>query len=389
MKMTVSRIVATALLLTAVSAATADLTAAVSAIERGDYATALHELRLLAEQGDAKAQFNLGVMYAKGGGVPQNDRQAVFWWRKAAEQGLVEAQYNLGLMYANGKGVPQNDRQAVFWWRKAAEQGYAEAQYNLGVNYDRGKGVPQNDRQAVFWYHKAAEQGLAGAQYNLGVMYDNGEGVPQNDRQAVFWWRKAAEQGDAKAQFNLGVMYDKGEGVPQNDRQAVFWYRKAAEQGLAKAQFNLGVRYAKGEGVPKDFVQAYAWYNLAAAQGGEKAKQYLDLLLKLMTSAQIAEAQQISRKLEARISNRGESPSSLISDGSVRSPAPSRKTVLEAQKLLASLGYDPGPADGWAGQRTKAAVRQFQRDLGITPTGRISEELLALLAVAAAVRQKN
>ena len=61
--------------------------------------------------------------------------------------------------------------------------------------------------------------------------------------------------------------------------------------------------------------------------------------------------------------------------------------MLEAQKLLASLGYDPGPADGRAGQRTKAAVRQFQRDLGITPTGRISGELLALLAVAAAVQQ--
>ena len=61
--------------------------------------------------------------------------------------------------------------------------------------------------------------------------------------------------------------------------------------------------------------------------------------------------------------------------------------MLEAQKLLASLGYDPGLADGRADQRTKAAVRQFQRDLGITSTGRMSEELLALLAVAAVVRQ--
>ena len=353
MKMTVSRIVATALLLTAMSAATADFTAAVSAYKRGDYATALRELRPLAEQGDA------------------------------------EAQYNLGVMYERGEGVPQNDRQAVFWYRKAAEQGDAEAQYNLGVMYERGEGIPQNGRQAVFWYRKAAEQGDAEAQYNLGVMYERGEGIPQNGRQAVFWYRKAAEQGDAEAQFNLGVMYDRGKGVPQNNRQAVFWYRKAAEQGDAKAQYNLGFSYANGEGVPKDFVQAYAWSNLAAAQGDEEAKRYLDLLQEVMTSAQIAEAQQISRKLEAQISNRGESTSSLISDGSVRSPAPSRKTVLEAQKLLASLGYDPGPADGWAGQRTKAAVRQFQRDLGITPTGRISEELLALLAVAAAVRQKN
>ena len=99
-----------------------------------------------AEQGNAKAQFYLGVMYANGQGVHQNEKQAEYWYRKAAEQGNASAQYNLGVMYENGQGVRQDPVQAVQWYRKAAEQGLAEAQYNLGGMYAKGKGVRQDDK---------------------------------------------------------------------------------------------------------------------------------------------------------------------------------------------------------------------------------------------------
>ncbi len=66
------------------------------------------ELRRVAEQGDAAAQFDLGLMYLKGEGVPQDHAEAVKWYRRAAEQGLAEAQFNLGLMYDKGEGVPQD-----------------------------------------------------------------------------------------------------------------------------------------------------------------------------------------------------------------------------------------------------------------------------------------
>jgi len=75
---------------------------AVVAYKRGDYATALRLYRRLADQGKPSAQHNLGVMYAKGEGVPQNHAEAVKWYRRAADQGFARAQYNLGLMYANG-----------------------------------------------------------------------------------------------------------------------------------------------------------------------------------------------------------------------------------------------------------------------------------------------
>ncbi len=111
----------------------ADFKAGVEAYDRGDYATALTEFRPLAQQGNAKAQFNLGLMYSKGQGVPQDDKEAVRWYRLAAEQGQASAQNNLGVAYSEGRGVPLEDKEAVRWYRLAAEQGNAEAQSNLGL----------------------------------------------------------------------------------------------------------------------------------------------------------------------------------------------------------------------------------------------------------------
>ena len=93
------RIVSALLLLVASSSVAADFAAGLEAYLRGGYATALREFRPLAEQGDAEAQTVLGLMYANGEGVPEDARQAEYWWRKAAAQGLAEAQFNLGPDY--------------------------------------------------------------------------------------------------------------------------------------------------------------------------------------------------------------------------------------------------------------------------------------------------
>ena len=140
----------------------------------------------------------------------------------------------------------------------------------------------------------AAEQGDATAQFNLGYMYDNGRGVPQNYTEAERWYRMAAEQGNATAQANLGHMYGTGEGVPKNDIEAERWYRMAAEQGNAWAQANLGHMYYNNEGIPKDYVQAYAWFNIAAAQGEKTAKKKLKYIKMVMSTADIAKAQELS-----------------------------------------------------------------------------------------------
>ena len=108
----------------------------VAAYERGDYATALRLWRPLAEEGDALAQYNLGLMYGKGEGVPQDDAEAVKWYRLAAEQGLANAQNSLGVMYTNGEGVPQDYVQAYLWFDLAASQSSAPGAEKAVKNRD-------------------------------------------------------------------------------------------------------------------------------------------------------------------------------------------------------------------------------------------------------------
>ena len=98
--------------------------------------------------------------------------------------------------------MPEDDTEAVKWYRLAAEQGYAMAQNNLGFMYANGDGVPQDYVEAAKWFRKAAEQGNASAQNNLGAMYDNGTGVPEDDVQAYAWFNIAAAQGDELAKAN-------------------------------------------------------------------------------------------------------------------------------------------------------------------------------------------
>lgn len=266
------------------------------ALKRGDYATAMRLLRPLADQGNALSQLLLGDIYENGLGVPQNYAAAMSWLRKAADQGDSFAQYSLGEMYGSGRGVPKNYPEALKWYRLAANQGNADAELNLGVMYANGQAVPQDYAQAEKWFRKAAEQGNADAQLNLGKMYGSGRGVPLDLAQAAKWVQKAAEQGRPDAQSALASMYILGKGVPQDYAKAAKWARMGAERGDGSEQFLLGSIYVTGKGAPKDYVSAYMWLNLAAAKGETRAVELRDKVARLMTPAQIAEAQKLARE---------------------------------------------------------------------------------------------
>ena len=121
------------LLLSSTEGWSADFQKGLAAAQRGDFVTALREWKPLAEQGDARAQYNLGQMYRQGLGVPQDYKTAVKWYRLAAEQGDADAQYNLGFMYHEGKGVIQDNVYALIWWNVAASQGVRNATKNRDI----------------------------------------------------------------------------------------------------------------------------------------------------------------------------------------------------------------------------------------------------------------
>ena len=179
----------------------------VAAANAGDYAKALKEWGPLAEAGDRKAQYSLGVIYNNGDGIPQDYGQAAKWWKLAAEQGSAAAQYQLGILYLNGNGVLQDYKQTVKWWGLAAEQGYAAAQYQLGVLFRNGQGVLQDYKQAVKWWRLAAEQGSAAAQNILGLSYVLGEGGVGKDLVLAHMWLNiaAANGNDTAAKMRKNV----------------------------------------------------------------------------------------------------------------------------------------------------------------------------------------
>ncbi len=83
------------------------------------------EVISLASQGNAKSQYELGLMYELGMGIQKNLSQAFVWYQKSADQGYAKAQYNLGIFYALAKGVNKDIKQSKHWIRKANKNGYS------------------------------------------------------------------------------------------------------------------------------------------------------------------------------------------------------------------------------------------------------------------------
>jgi len=240
----------------------------------------------LAEQGDAKSHFKIGMIYKFGQGVQQDYEEAVKWYRLGAEQGDINAQYNLGLMYENGQGVQQDYKEAVKWYRLGAEQGGVNAQYNLGLMYSTGKGTPQSHKESIKWLLKVAEQ-------NQVVTSMKAQRLIRANYHQLH--KQIAEEGDSYAQRFLGASYYLGLGVTQDYAEAAKWYKKAAEKEDRIAQNILGAMYAKGKGVSKDFVEAYKWFSISGKTGN--GRMYKEKIGKQkMTSAQIAKAQKLVRK---------------------------------------------------------------------------------------------
>ena len=233
------------------------------------------ELKPLAEQGDAEAQFKLAQCYDEGRTVEKDFTKVVEWYTKAAEQGNVGAQNNLGRCYEKGKGVEKDPKKAIEWYTKAAEQGALGAQYNLGACYYRGDGVEKDYRKALEWYRKAAEQGDSLALNDIGIIYENGCGIEKDINKAVECYARAAEQGCAIAQNNIGLCYTFGQGVEKDYEKAIEWFTKAAEQDDYWGQYNLALSYEKGNGVEKSYTKAAEWYTKAAMQGLAEAQNNL------------------------------------------------------------------------------------------------------------------
>jgi TPR repeat protein len=194
-------------------------------------------LNRAAYAGSPEAQCAMGLIYSEGKDVPKEMMQARDWFIDAAEQGDAKAQWNLALMLISGtEGVKKDLKRAFVLCQEAALQGFVPAQASLGILYAKMK----KPDKAAEWWRLAAEQGDPEAQFNLALAFSKGLGVVQDATLAVDWLARAAEQGVASAQSKLGLLYATGESVTLDPIEAHKWFVIASQNGDKAAKANVG-----------------------------------------------------------------------------------------------------------------------------------------------------
>ena len=269
--------------------------------------------------------------------------------------------------------------------RVSANTGDANAQFEVARRYTIGQGVAQDLKLAAAWYQKAAKQDLAPAQYRLGKLYERGLGVPKDINSALSWYQTAAGHGNIKAMHNIAVLNAEGGLGPVNYKQAFHWFQEAAIRGLRDSQYNLGILYARGLGSNQNLVESYKWFAIAAKQGDPESAKKRDEVAATMGAEKLAEALRILDSWKPLpslpVANRVSTPKNGWGDGPKQAVMLNMaELVSRTQALLASLGYNAGPADGVMGPQTTTAIRDFERSAGMAETGKITPKLLLALS---------
>jgi localization factor PodJL len=233
--------------------------------------------------------------------------------------------------------------------------------------------------RAISLLREASGKGLVMAQYRLAKLYEKGEGVARDMAASRAWTEKAAIGGNLKAMHDLAVFFAEGDAGPQSYASAVQWFRQAADFGLIDSQFNLAVLYEQGLGVSKDAAEAAFWFQLAGRAGDADGVRRSNELLSAMDASA---AEQVRKRVKAwnpKAQNSrangefGKQPWDFVTPDQLG----------EVQRLLARMGYSPGPAQGIVTRATTDAIRAFERDHRMPVTGEANAALLKQLKNAA------
>ena len=199
--------------------------------------------------------------------------------------------------------------------------------------------------------------------------------------------------GNARADYSDGqAAFER-----QDYGTALYELEPLAEQGDGRAQYLVGIIYRDGLGVQPDYVTAYAWLHVAAARGQPQAASARDGMSWRLTPSEIDEAQRLAREWRPGTAIAAQTPPRNYNTGGTYNPngygdpngygaadnsyrtdsrALNRTETMDLQWNLAVHGYDPGPADGVAGPRTRAAIEQYQMDAQLPVDGRASAAIL-------------
>ena len=236
---------------------------AYGAFQRGYYLSALRLAEPLANLGDPAAQTLLGEIYARGLGVPRDEKESARWYAIAAKAGVAEAQFRYALLLIEGKVVERDDATARDLMKAAADAGNPLAAFNYGQMLIQS--APTGGfGDAISYFRMAAEKGVPDAEYALSQLYAYGKGVEKaDDAQARHWLQEAARSGHDLAQIELGIWLINGRGGPADPTEGFLWLKGAAERGNPIAVNRVAHLYKDGIGTPRDRAEAAKWVVLA------------------------------------------------------------------------------------------------------------------------------
>jgi len=216
------------------------------------------QLRAAAEQGDARSQYQLGLAYLDGKGVPKSKEDGKQWIRKAAEQGYTDAQATMGMLALTANGAP--DAEALGWLRKAAAQGSAPSMFIVGMALME----EEKFEEGADMLSESADNDFPPAMQALGMILINSS-EPEPQLQAVQYLERAAGQNMMESILTLAECYATGKVVVRDDARAAKLYSQAAANGSSQAKIALAKLYETGRGVIKNPDRARQLMQEAAA----------------------------------------------------------------------------------------------------------------------------
>lgn len=267
---------------------------------------------------------------------------------------------------------------------QAATNGDQNAIFEVGHRYSDGIGVKRSFEDAAKWYELAASKGHALSQYRIGNFYEKGHGVKADPEKAAIWYEQSANQGNALAMHNLAVLNAQGViGTQPNMDRAVELFEKAADLGVKDSQVNLGIMYTQGMGADKNLEAAYKWFAIANRAGDQDAGKKRDIVGNAMRPEQLKNARAQAESWKPQPINMAANtatPNPAWTNGGNTAKISKKDIIRKTQSLLTRAGFDPGPADGLFGLKTRDAIISFQKRAGMEGTGEISPELLKALS---------
>ena len=231
------------------------------AAKKTDVANKLFELA--ADGKHIRALYQLGYMYQRGLGKPQDLQKANDYFKQGAEQGDPYAMLSYGRNLVRGRGIEANVDEGLTYLNRAVELGHTYAMNELGALYYYGKPLKQNQKRGIRFYEASMARGDIYAIRNMALVYQDGRGVEQDLDTALALFKKASAGGHPDAPTDIGAMYYKGMGVKKSLGEAIKWYALGAERGSRAAASNLGWIYSQGPDSTRDMAKA-VWFTALA-----------------------------------------------------------------------------------------------------------------------------